>query len=252
MIGGGLVSNLRRDGCARLAIMPLSKVTEVYAFLLQKNVYNAHVQAKASKFLPVTQAFGQTDWPMYCHAMEDAVTAPYFFERALATFEIAKDYFDGEFPFLYSMNAFWTQNASVQYVDTHWWHRDGDCRKQLVLFMYGLDVLAPEEGAHLYQRGSHLSFGDDSLLGYPYTNPPDGVVETFLGAAGTAFMIDTKGMHMGIRPVRRRLLLWARWGVDDPPVSYGWDRLAPVPRALLGSRYPADPALQKSVHLVVS
>src|SRR5262249_44553420 len=86
MLGGGLVNDLRRDGYTRLAYMSSDKMSEVYDFLLQKNVYNAHVQAKASKSLTVPQAFGQRDWPMYCHAMEDAVLAPHFFERALTTY----------------------------------------------------------------------------------------------------------------------------------------------------------------------
>jgi len=260
MLGGGLVNDLRRDGCTRLAIMSSDKVIEINEFLLQKNVYNAHVQAKASKSLPLPQAFGQSDWPMYCHAMEDAVLAPHFFERAISTFDIAKDYFDGDFPFLYSMNVFWTQRNSVgpNYADTHWWHRDGDCKKQLVLFMYGRDILVPEQGAHLYQRGSHVSYErsiathTEDALGYDFQKPPNEVIETFTGKAGTTFMVDTKGMHMGIRPDHRRLLLWARWGIDDPPVSYGWDRLAPVAKERLGFRYPTDPTLQRAVHLVAS
>lgn len=240
---------LRRDGCASLLPLDTTKVVDIYNYLLQCPVYNAHVRAKSSKELPLTQAFGASDWPMFCHDMEDAVLAPHFFDFALTTFPLAKEYFDGNFPLLYSMNAFWTQphTAGPDYMDTHGWHRDGDGKHQLVLFMFGTDVLTPEAGAHQYQRGSHKPGSPDNHA------PPPEIIETFTGKAGTMFMVDTNGMHIGWRPgFGKRLLIWARWGTDDPPVSYGWDRLTAVNKTKLGDRYPADAELRHAIHLVAA
>jgi hypothetical protein len=58
---------------------------------------------------------------------------------------------------------------------------------------------------------------------------------------------------MGERPrAGCRLLLWARWGVSERPVTYDVDELAPVPAALLGDRYPSDPAARAAVRLVAA
>ena len=209
-------------------------------------MWNAHVAAKATEPpLPLFQVLAESRWPAFSHHMRDVVTAPNFFELALATYSAAQEYF-GELPLLYSVNAFWTQPASGQlpYVDTHYWHRDGDDRKQLVMFMFGTDG-----GVHRYQRGSHCL--TDAELGYDPAEPPPERVATVTGKAGTVFFADTSGLHVGDRALAPRLLLWARWGVSDPPESYRWDRLEAVPRDLLGDRYPADEALQRAIRLVV-
>lgn len=233
----GVLEALRRDGIARIA--PFAGVAEFVAHLAARSVYNAHVRAKASEPpLPLDRALAERRWPAFCSDMIDVVLAPGFFELALSTFGLAELYF-GEFPRLYSMNAFWTQRTDgAPYKDTHAWHRDLDDRKQFVLFVLGTDVAAPEDGAHLYQRGSHeAEFGE---------------VETIVGPAGTAFLVDTRGLHLGVPPRDRRMIAWARWGVSDPPVSYEWDRLSPVPRGSLGARYPDDPRLREGVRLVVA
>jgi hypothetical protein len=118
------------------------------------------------------------------------------------------------------------------------------------MFVFGVDVLEIEDGAHFYQRGSHRL--RDDQLGYHFMFPTDSVLETVTGRAGTTFLTDTFGFHMGQRPTTKpRLLLWARWGVSNPPESYGWDQLRPASSALLGDRYPQDPELREAIRLVV-
>lgn len=245
-----VVENLRQDGCTKYVTMSENEIDDIQTYFSTKTVYNSHVQVYSTQSLSLCEALVRSGWPMFCHTMEDVVTAPHLFEYATGLHETAKDYF-GEKAYLYSMNAFWTQPSHIHYPHTHQWHRDSDCKKQLVMFVYGQSVFAPEQGAHLYQRGSHLK--PDDGLGYPMDSPPNTAVERFFGRAGTTFLVDTWGLHMGLKPQStKRLLLWARWGNDPMPQSYVWDKLSPVSKDLIGDRYPHDRELQEAIHLVVS
>ena len=256
---------IKRDGIVKMPSLTTEQVTEFVNYLHDKPVVNAHVQAKAT--LPsasLSTALKIREWPMMCHTMNDIVSAPYFFELAVSMLDFVKQYFDDETPKLYSMNGFWTQPASgEQYLDTHWWHRDGDDRKQLALFLFGTDVLKTQDGAHLYQKGTHripdtaLPDGKGGLR--HYEKPPYECLVTMVGAAGTVFASDPGGLHMGLRPTlvegerhKTRLLVWARYGVSDMPASYQWDRMHPVPKAVLGARYPKNPQICNQIKLVVS
>ena len=247
-----VLGDMRRDGITRLPItFPAEDVLE---HLHTTEVFNAHVAAKATARDAFGNVYIRQQWPMFCHSMRDIVTAPHILEVALSLYPLVQEYF-GEPPLLYSMNAFWTQPVPdhiPKYADTHWWHTDGDDRQQLVVFFMGTDIPTREDGAHLYQRGSHKFYPNNEQLGYNYHAPPESVVAVMTGKAGTIFLSDPRGMHMAPRPIYKpRMLAWARFGVSDPPVSYGWDKLSPVPRNLIGERYPTDPVLQKAIHLVV-
>lgn len=246
-----MIDELRRDGVAVLpqGLTP-QQANDIEDWFSTCTVTNAHVWAKGTQFAAMS-ATRELGWPMWTCHMEAAVLAPHLFEAILQTRGIAWDYF-GEEPLLYSMNAFWTQRSPQVYDDTHSWHRDCDDRKQLVVFVYGSDVDVPEDGAHLYQVGT-ANVGDNDL-GYHFTAPPPEKVRTIRGPAGTVFLSDTRGLHMGVRPQtgNRRCLMWGRWGVTCPPESYGWDKLSPVDRRLLDDRYPADPELQHAIRLVVA
>jgi Phytanoyl-CoA dioxygenase (PhyH) len=240
-----LLEELRINGVAELPTR--INALAVREHLDQFPVFNAHVRAKATAQGKLATA----PWPMFCHEMEAAVTAPGLFETALQMLPIADEYF-GEPALMYSMNAFWTQPApgAPLYADTHDWHRDGDDRKQLVMFAFGTDVALREDGAHLYQRGSHL-IRDEAGLMHPNMNPREDTVIAVTGTAGKVFLTDPWGLHMAPRPQKRRLLLWARFGVSCPPEAYRWDKLVPVSRARIGDRYPQDPDPQRAIRLVV-
>lgn len=245
-----MLEQLQRDGIIQTDLR--FNADRVIEHLTCCHAHNAHVQAKATLSEPFTYVNVIKHWPMLCHSMHDIVLAPEIFELALGLLPLANAYF-GEPALLYSMNAFWTQPAPghPQYQDTHGWHRDGDDRKQLVAFFMLTAVHELGDGAHQYQCGTHVL--TDEQLGRP-TNAPDPViVQTVYGVEGGVFLEDTRGLHMAHRPqVVRRGLAWARFGVSDPPESYIWDKLSPVSRLALGDRYPADPAVQHAIHLVVS
>ena len=250
-------ATLRQDGAVRFPALSTGQMRDLREHLDLTQVWNAHVKAKATEPpTSVADAISARRWPAFSHDMADVVATPHLIETALSTFTLATEYFHPDPPRLYSMNAFWTQpTGGPVYTDTHRWHRDGDDRKQLVMFVYGTDILKPEDGAHHYFRGSHLIHDpawDAQWAAQEFSAAPADKVEVFTGPAGTTFLVDTWGMHLGRPPLTGpRLLLWARWGVSEMPESYKWDKLSPVPRAVLGSRYPDDPALQDAIKLVV-
>jgi hypothetical protein len=246
---GEIVYHLRNDGIT--SILPnLFNPEPVYSWLSTKTVYNAHVAAKGTQSAPFGNPVVDTRWPMFCFSMEDIVTAPVIFELALRFIPYAREYFE-EDQLLYSMNCFCTQPASgPEYADTHWWHIDGDDRKQMVVFFMLTDIPTPMDGAHLYQKTSHTY---DGKVPWEWTKPPEDKLTIVTGKAGDVFVEDPRGFHMAYRPrYKKRMMVWARFGVSDPPESYKWDRLSPISKDLLGDRYPKDETVQKVIRLVVA
>jgi hypothetical protein len=221
--------DLPRAGIAE--VWPMLDVHAVLNYLDSRPTYHGHVKGAS---VAAHQPGNSTCW-----APEDVLRAPHFFEFALKQTSIVRKYL-GQEPLLYSVNAFTTYPIDgPMNPDIQEWHRDKDDVRFVALFVYLTDVLIPEDGAHLFKLETHRT-------------TEDGPVETMLGSAGTAFLADTRGLHMGIRPtIRPRTMVWARWGVSDPPASYVWDKQAPVDKAVLGARYPADKTLQESIRLVV-
>lgn len=247
MNDAGLLLALRRDGVVKLP-GTLAGVAELTAWLKSRPVVPTHVPWKsAAQPVPFDQAqAGQ--WPMFCHSMADVVNAPHMLGLSLFGLDFARAYLEAE-PLVYSLNAFWTQPSSAgRYKMTHKWHRDGDDARFLVLYVYGEDVLTPDDGPHLFLRGTHAQ--TDSEI------PADraALTETLLGPAGTMFLADARGLHIGQRPLHKlRSLLWVRWGVTDPPASYLWDRMSPVPRQeLRAGVYPENSAQQRAIRLVAA
>ena len=227
-----MIADLFKNGIVEYGLM--SGASEMLAFLETCQSYHGHVKGAS---VAKRNAGNSTCW-----APEDILRAPHFFEFAMQFTDTARTYLGHE-PLLYSVNAFTTYPVEgPMNPDIQEWHRDKDDSQFLALFVYLTDVLHEEDGAHLFKAGTQ-------------THPSivDGEIQTVLGPAGTAFLADGRGLHMGIRPSSRpRTIAWARWGVSDPPASYRWDKQSPVSRHVLGDRYPVDVNRQASVRLVVS
>ena len=121
------VDRMHAFGIARTPVVFDAK--QVVEYFHKCEVYNAHVEAKATAHAPFGAEVTKS-WPMFCHSMWDTITAPELLEKGLELYPLVKEYFQ-ETPLLYSMNCFWTQPVpenTPKYVDTHWWHRDGDDR----------------------------------------------------------------------------------------------------------------------------
>src|SRR6202035_2237610 len=208
-----MLDKLRKDGIA-LAPWKMSEqeLKNFHNYLNNCIVGDAHVWAKTKHYWGLPIAIQNGKWSMFCHSLEDSVLAPHLFEYALRGYDIAEAYF-GETPLMYSMNIFWTQPGTNTYGDTHDWHRDGDDIKQLAMFMYGADIFEPQDGAHLYQKGTQAKFINDTAYSHAHADsilkrdprsPPADIVETVLGPAGTMFFTDPSGQHMAPRPTKPR------------------------------------------------
>lgn len=213
-----------------MAVEPMVGASEMLAYLQTRPQYHGHV--KGASVAP-HQPGNSTCW-----APEDVLRAPHFVEFVTGFTALAGEYL-GQPPLLYSVNAFTTYPVSgPMNPDIQDWHRDKDDVKFVALFVYLTDVLSRNDGAHLFKSGSHVGAG--------------GPAQMVLGAAGTAFVADTRGLHMGVRPTTcPRTIAWARWCVTDPPASYLWDQQQPCSKDVLGARYPSDAGLQASMRLVV-
>lgn len=241
-----MIDDLRRDGIARV-YPPLgtAQASEVAAYLRAAPCYPGHVRVYGDG---IARSWDETAalTDVWCHDMETVVLAPHLWDMAISLLPTAAQYLDAP-PRLYSMNAFWTRASDgPPRSDLQTYHRDHDDDRFLALFVYGTDVLRYPDGPHRFRVGTHLTDDDDPL------DPT--VDREIYGPAGTAFLADTRGLHMGVKPTSPdpRLIIWARWGVSERPWSYGQDRLFPVDRAVLGDRYPADAETRDLVKLVVA
>lgn len=114
--------------------------------------------------------------------------------------------------------------------DNQLFHRDIDDFKFCKLFIYLTDV-GPDDGPHVYVRGS--SGGNRFHHALRFT---DEEVErefgrerlvTFCAEAGSAFLVNTYGIHKGLRPVKsRRLMFVGQYSL----LPIGLIRYEPLPR----------------------
>lgn len=164
--------------------------------------------------------------PVLCWHHGDALAAPHLLPMALSHTDEAAEILGVETPLLYSVNVFCTRPGGPLRPDIQDWHRDADDTRFVPLFVALTDGLEQEV------RGE---FGVSSIK----------------AKAGEAFFSNTMLEHRGLVPDRERIIFWARWGVSDPPASYGWDQLHPVPASDIRGNYPDDPRLRESLKLLV-
>ncbi len=224
-----IIDDLNRDGI--IVLSHRMDVTRFVDYLSRCPVYENHVRQGKEEKGPL----GSHPW--MCHYMHDVIMAPDWFEIALTYTSFAEAYLDQD-PVLYSLNVFYTEPGVEPKGDIQDWHRDSDDTNFLALFLYCTDVLTKYDGPHQFKTGSHLG-------------AENGPVKQVYGPKGTMFFTASKGFHRGLVPKSgRRMIAWARWGVSERPPAYDWDKLSPLPRELLGNRYPDDLLLQKQIRLV--
>lgn len=225
-----ILRDYRRDGVAFNYWLPDGMMNKIRSHLDRCQQYPGHVKAVGEKdqsLEHIKNSMGQR-----CYAMADVIKAPGFFKTAMKLAPMARKAFEVEIPRLYSLNAFWTFPSHYD-PGLMGFHTDNDDRKQMVMFVFGTDVLTDDDGPHIYKSKS----GRDIDI---------------YGPRGSVFITDTSRLHKGLQPRNNpRLLLWARWGISNPPDAYGWDRLSPVPKEEVLD-YPDDPWLQECVKLVAS
>lgn len=225
-----MLEHLREHGWAPAGNMPIEHVLEFNMHLSRHGKwYPSHVKAATNgePVNPMQHAYACTD-------MQTVIEAPHFLEEVLGRSVIARHYLNGPVN-LYSMNAFYTSHEGGIKNDIQSWHRDADAQNFVVLFMYLSDVIDVEDGPHVFRQTD----GQDVMI---------------FGKAGTMFFADTRHEHFGVKPkAGRRGLAWARWSTDENPASYGWDRLSPMDKNLLGERYYDLPSILKhEIRMVVA
>jgi hypothetical protein len=194
------------DGISQVQNFPRSQLDELVEYLKGCQISNHHVFPHGGNVRIARDVIGSPDYPVMAHREEDVRAGPHYLEFVENFHDVAKE-FHGRG--LCSTHAFWMQPARHDYPVTHDWHRDPPPRNQFTLFIFGTDVMTVEDGAHSYECGSQLTPDNgESYTGYRPTKK----VETIIGPAGTAFIVDTHGLHMGHRPKHKpRLLIVARW-----------------------------------------
>jgi hypothetical protein len=155
---------------------------------------------------------------------------------------IASEYL-GCKPTISSIGIRWSFPSPASPAETQLFHRDPDDWRFLKLFVYLSDVDV-QSGPHAYVLGSHQTAA--TLRAKPFRH--DALVRDYgrdnilvvTGAAGTTFIADTHGIHMGIPPsAGARLILQVQYSllpifafqyqpaklVDGPPVDGYVNRL---------------------------
>lgn len=209
-----LGDTLRKDGIVRIPKYCRTYVMRrAREYLSTKPVYNSHAKVQSDQ-VPMPLEDAMTHHPVLCHDMVDVLNAPGILDYALQMAPLVKEYL-GPDPVLYSANCFYTMPLGQGVKgDIQAYHRDPDDVKFLALFLFGSTIDRRDEGAHMYLAGTHL--GEDH-----------GEEREITGQAGTAFLADPRGMHMGVKPKSiPRMLIWFRWGVSDVPPGYVTDKLA--------------------------
>lgn len=189
----------------------------------------------------------------------DIIRAPYLWEIANHPVLLnAVGAYLGCTPTLWHMNVYWSfprDDWAEEIGDLQSVHRDYDDYETCALFIYLNDV-DPDSGPHQYYRGTHefdrtvallrARFSEDiarSIANDLFRSMRDGYGRTsyvdelfaaqrqeIIGPAGTAFMIDTFGLHRGLVPrTRPRLMAWARYSIYCRTPSQFMDARERVP-----------------------
>ena len=224
-----IVKNINEKGWSLAGQFDKDKLKEFTDYIYGCDWYPTHV--KGHHTAPVEN---RDSFPWASISMHDVILAPHWFEMSLQMTETVKKYFATDDIVLYSYNAFYTNPANSKNDCIQSWHVDYDSENFLALFMYLTDVNSLEDGAHLFEE-------------------KNGERIKILGPAGTMFFADTRRKHMGEKPINHaRGLVWARWSINENPITYNVDCLSPINKKLIGKRYPKDKILQKIIRKVAA
>jgi hypothetical protein len=247
-------------------VLPRDQIADVVRFFESKPCLNGHVPPY-SDGVPRRIGAGAEAFHYGCYTLPDVVAAPHLLELANRPdiLDIAEGYL-GCAPTLYSIHAWWSFSGHGKAPTSQEFHRDIDDYRFCTLFLYLTDVDLGS-GAHQFIRRSHRfettqaviqaaaarlgrlgvnvtaedifrsatqGYGRDDL----YRAVFDGLIETIQGPAGTSFIADTSGLHMGLPLTHgRRLMFWARYGLYRNSAAEGTTAVA---RSAVGDRIPND------------
>jgi len=204
-------------------LLSSSQCKEILAYLRDKPVFASRESGQhfVKDNPPENIAIG--DYELEC-----VVNCPHVMEIANhpAMLTLAANYL-GYTPTITTMGIRWSFPTKNNDADVQAFHRDSEMGS-IKLMVYLTDVDA-DSGPHVYVEGTHLDRMPVRLHRHSdleVTREHGGGV-SITGPAGTAFAIDTKGIHKGTPPISRaRLLLGIQYSLlpcliyDYEPVAY--------------------------------
>ena len=205
--------NFKRDGCIFLG--KLLDAESLKRELYQYPIYRGHIKNDLySDSVPITD-YQDSDLPggIYCWSMRDLLRCKAISDVASSplVIDFVSRYL-GCLPTCYGINCMLSFGTSNHGTTAR--HRDLDDFKFLSLFIY-LDDVDTTNGAHIYEKGTHLG----NPLGERGNElPPTPHKQTvFSGLAGEAFVEDNWGVPRGmtLQPGKKRTCLWIRYGLYD-------------------------------------
>lgn len=224
----GVARTLTVDGYAPLGrLLSPQDLTAVHAALAGKPCHDAYATGPRVEF-PIEEA------PESCvnayYRWQDVIrVAPLLRAANDPGVLAAVQDFLGATPTISDINLWWSVLRGGRGKENQLFHRDVDDLKFCKLFIYLTDV-DEESGPHVYVRGSSAS--RECL---PIRRYPDQMIrETFgderaitiCGEAGTAFLVNTYGLHKGLAPTRHERLVFV---VQYSLLPIGLNDYQPVP-----------------------
>lgn len=213
---------LQEDGIAFLpGLLSGQQLSEIRTYLESKSVRDPYAKGSAA-FYP--KAGSTTGGHVAFHESADVLKAPHLL--ALANYPALLSLAGATLkcmPTIVYLAAWWSfpTNRGPQQAEN--FHRDYDDWRFLKFFLYLSDV-GPEQGPHVYVRRSVQSEKCRAIRRYVdgevavQFSPQD--ILTLTGAAGTAFIENTFGLHKGL-PLKQgqRLIFQVVYGIN--PLPYG-------------------------------
>lgn len=208
------IDRLRRDGYAPLGrLLEAAQLGQILAYLRDKPLH-----ARGKRLPPFFAEQPAPDVRMAEYALADIIACPHLLEFANhpGLLRLAADYI-GCKPTISAIGLRWSFPSEGKGIGLQAFHRDADDWRFIKVFVYLTDV-DESAGPHVYVQGTHLEACGLRLKDYS----DEEIVNTYGGAriisvtgpAGTAFTVNTHGIHKGMLPSGRpRLLLQIQYSL---------------------------------------
>jgi len=227
-----LAARLRAAGCLRLGrLLSQAQCEDMLRYLGDKTMIDARGSGRRFRLRDVPADAGIGDYPL-----DTIVDCPHLLQLANDPANIALvSAYLGFTPTIVSLGLRWSfprpARAGVPADTVQRFHRDSEPGSaKLLIYLTDVDGAS---GPHIYVEGSHRDRMPVRLRPYADADIARryGIAQAIEGAAGTGFLIDTKGIHKGAAPLHKpRLLLGIQYALL-PCFLYEY---APVPCAQAG------------------
>lgn len=241
---------LTQSGCVSLgALLTEDQAAETRAYFQGRPAYPGHTKFNAHGAASCRWDDPSPNVAQTSYESADIFAAPHVLDLILnPMLQAAAQSYLNVTPTLYAVNAFWSlPNRSNPVYNTQTGHRDLEMLRTFSVFIFLTPQMHTEDGAHVYVPGSHHPQRFKEQFIARGANPTDQDVDAFFqvdgadwtiydglddsykafftGPAGTGFVTDPYGLHVGMQPISEpRLVLWLRWGVHEM-----WEGIAETP-----------------------